>query len=288
VDWTGNSARVSDMLSVKPYHWILLELQTPGVEPAALVRTVRSTAPDTRLMLMAPCEVPGLAERGRRWGFDAWLSKPFTMYAMHQALCAGQPATAQVIVPAETRAPRSGTDRAEARASVPLDMKSTSSESAPQPEATPQVRQILDGLLAETRARVVLLLTSAGYLVDAAGQTHGLHLPTLSALIAANYAAGAELSKQMGNRGVFSASHYQGPDCHIYTQRVGEERLLAVIFDSGSRPGAVWLYARKASTQLDGILVKETAQTAVEKSLVGELQAQLNDLFEGESDSSLG
>jgi CheY-like chemotaxis protein len=115
---------------------------------------------------------------------------------------------------------------------------------------SPSVRQSLETLCADARARCVLLITTSGYPVDGEGQTQGLHLPTLGALIAANFAAAAELSRQLGNAADFRASHHQGPDSHIYTYKVSQDLLLAVIFGAESRAGAVWLFAKRAAAAL--------------------------------------
>ena len=144
----------------------------------------------------------------------------------------------------------------------------------------PAVYESLEKLLAETRARAVLLITTDGYPVDAAGATQGLHLPTLGALISADFAAAAELSRLLGNPSDFRASHHQGSHCHIYTYMANEDLLLAVIFDKESRAGAVWLFAKRAGEDIADELALQPALVGLDQDLAPEMDAKLDELFE--------
>jgi predicted regulator of Ras-like GTPase activity (Roadblock/LC7/MglB family) len=138
----------------------------------------------------------------------------------------------------------------------------------------------LERLLGDTRARCVLLITAAGYPVDSAGKTYGLHLPTLGALIAATYAAAAELAVQLGNASDFRASHHQGPDSDIYTCEVNKDLLLATVFGEESQAGAVWLFAKRAAAALDVQQPKESQPISLGVELTKQLEAQIDSLFD--------
>ncbi len=145
------------------------------------------------------------------------------------------------------------------------------------------VREPLEALLADTRARCVLLIDADGYAVDAVGWTYGLHIPTLATLIAATYAASAELSRLLGNRSIFNASHHQGPDCNIYTYQVNKDLLLAVVFGSESISGAVWLFAKRTAEALVSLGPEQPSALGVKGDLAAAMVEGLNQLFNGAS-----
>lgn len=305
VDWAGDANTARVMLRRKAYSLVILEEQVRGIISRDFAHSVHHTSPQTRVILMDESGSAELRETAARWGFDGHLCKPFTV----QAVCdvvngvdkatfekqahAGVDRAARPVAPPEAataplglRPPgqtASGHPLGEAllhglgqpgQAHAPLPPAS-----APTAPVPPSARESLELLWSDTRARCVLLITTSGYPVDAVGQTYGLHLPTLGALIAANFAAAAELSRQMGNPADFRASHHQGPDSHIYTYKASQELLLAVIFGEDSRAGAVWLFAKRAAAALGAPPVLEPPTVEAEGDLDTQMEAQWADLL---------
>jgi predicted regulator of Ras-like GTPase activity (Roadblock/LC7/MglB family) len=95
-----------------------------------------------------------------------------------------------------------------------------------------------------------MLLSSGGYPIEIAGMTEGLNTSTVGALVAANFMAAVELSKMLGNTSIFKSSYHEGPDYNIYAYDVTGELLLAVIFGTEAKTGAVWHYTKQTASEL--------------------------------------
>jgi len=292
VDWAGDAHTARTMLRRKAYSLVLLDEQVPGIISRDLARSVHHTSPQTRVVLMDCLGSGDLRETAARCEFDGYLSKPFTVRAVcelvetftgsprkrdhYAALPLEGQADAKADPPAEPFSGPGALSHALEQPRLGYAPPELSASTVP----LPSVRESLELLLTDTRARCVLLITHSGYSVDAVGQTKGLHLPTLSALIAANFAAAAELSRLLGNPADFRASHHQGPDSHIYTYKANDELLLAVIFGKDSRAGAVWLFAKRAAAALTAAPAAEEPAVANNEDLTSQMEAQWANLLD--------
>lgn len=122
----------------------------------------------------------------------------------------------------------------------------------------------LSKLQADTGAWCVVLLSSNGYPVETAGIIDGLDVANIGALVAANFAAAAELARQLGRGSVFKSSYHEGDeetDHSLYAYDVNGEFLLAVVFGERSKPGIVWLYTKQTAAALVSLLAGEAATT---------------------------
>ena len=269
VDYASDPTKLKHLLRRKRYWWVLVDADPSNGDLAGLANSIREASPETRSLLMTSSDLPDMRTKARESGFDAWLGKPFTMQAVRQALRC-KPSAVHAPEPEIVFGEDSGRTR---RTSLLASDSSASSLPA-------AVHESLERLLAETRAQAVLLITTDGYPVDAAGATQGLHLPTLGALMSANFAAAAELSRLLGNPSDFRASHHQGSHCHIYTYLAHEDLLLAVIFGQESRAGAVWLFAKRAGEDIAEELAVKPSLVELDQDLAPEVDAQLDELFE--------
>jgi predicted regulator of Ras-like GTPase activity (Roadblock/LC7/MglB family) len=102
-----------------------------------------------------------------------------------------------------------------------------------------------------------MLISNNGYPIEAVGAVETLDLSSVGVLVAANFTAAVELSKLLGNDSIFKSSYHEGPDYNIYAYDINQEILLAVIFGTESRTGAVWFYAKQAATALVPLLEAE-------------------------------
>ena len=283
VEWAGDGRNAWSMLRRGAYALVLIDTDTPGLALAEFARAARSTSPGAKLLVIGRSSPAELRETSHRWKLDGYLAKPFTLSAMHELLAstAGPPTEpvaapiAQHEVASEAVAPPPTTPEAE---HGPSDASSAAPASH-----SPGTHDTLERLLGDTRARCVLLITAAGYPVDSAGRTYGLHLPTLGALIAATYSAAAELASQLGNASDFRASHHQGPDTDIYTCEVNKDLLLATVFGEESQAGAVWLFAKRAAVALNSQQAKDSQPLSLGVELTKQLEAQIDSLFDNGS-----
>ena len=264
IEAAPSSAEALALLEQGPCLLVLADLGLLGAEPAEWLQAARQLAPKARFFLMADYGDTRIADAAVRLGADGHLIKPFTLDHMREIVerasdhaedCAGQADQPARFEPA----PSAG--NAEAR-------------------LPPSVPRILERLLADTGARCILLLTGSGHPVESAGRTGDVHVPTLGALIAANFAAAAELSRQLGNQSDFRASHHDGAECSVYTYEAANDLLLAVVFGAQSKPGAVWLFARRAAAELAYLAPTKTTPLPSAAGLASDIDAELSRLLE--------
>ncbi len=279
VEWAGDGRHAWSMLRRGAYLLILIDADTPGLALAEFARAARSTSPGARLLVIGRSSPAELRETAQRWKLDGYLAKPFSLGAVYDLLAPiAAPVSKPDVAPAAPAEPVPEQTSQTPAALPTTQAQATAASAAPLP-SVPNTHNILERLLGDTRARCVLLITAAGYPVDSAGQTYGLHLPTLGALIAATYSAAAELASQLGNPSDFRASHHQGPDTDIYTYEVNKDLLLATVFGEESQAGAVWLFAKRAAAALNEQQTKEPQPISLGAELAQQLEAQIDSLF---------
>ncbi len=203
------------------YTLVLTDYKMPGMTGIDLAQAIRKVSPDTQVVLMTAYGTSDLRKMMEQMNYD-YIDKPFSMAQIRE------------IVERAVNRTREGADpyRAGER------------------EVVQDVYEHLAALQENTSARCVLLLSAGGYPVEVAGQTEGLDISVIGALVAANFMAAAELAKQFGSGSIFKSSYHEGTDYNIYAYDLTGDLLLAVIFDSRSRPGVVWFYTKQVAADL--------------------------------------
>ncbi|MBN1318528.1 MAG: roadblock/LC7 domain-containing protein [Anaerolineales bacterium] len=128
------------------------------------------------------------------------------------------------------------------------------------------VLEQLGRLQTDTGARCVVLLNSSGYPIETAGATNGLDVSSIGALVAANFAAAAELARLLGRGSVFKSSYHEGlgeTDQNIFAYNVNGDVLLAVIFGEKSKPGIVWYCTRRTAAALNPLVKGNTGSISL-------------------------
>jgi predicted regulator of Ras-like GTPase activity (Roadblock/LC7/MglB family) len=126
-------------------------------------------------------------------------------------------------------------------------------DNAPNPTLTER----LQSFRIDTSATCVLVLSHSGHVIDRAGDTGGLELSGISALVAANFMAGMELARLLGNGSIFKTSFHEGSTYNIYAHSIDDDFLLAIIFGQKSKQGVIRFYANKLVEDLGSLLVDE-------------------------------
>jgi hypothetical protein len=116
------------------------------------------------------------------------------------------------------------------------------------------------------------------------GQTKKLDITNISALVAANFIAAAELANLVGSpNSIFKSSYHEGNDYNIYSYDVNGELLLAVIFGTESKPGVVWFYTKQTATELTPLLKKQPHHFSVAEEDIGSaFDAEFDKLFDAD------
>ncbi len=209
-------------LQQSSYDLVITDYLMPDINGLDLIQTIHRDFPDTKIILMTAYGTTDLRHTTQEMDIAGYLDKPVAMPQIRELV-------RQVVERARDGADpyRSGQRTVDQAAS-----------------------KYLRELQINTGARCVLLLSSSGYIVEVAGQTSALDVTSLGALIAANFAAAAEVAHLLGNVSVFKTSYYEGPDYNFYAYDVNGDLLLAVIFGTENKPGMIWLYTKRAAAAL--------------------------------------
>lgn len=221
------SVEALEKIEAKPFDLIVTDYMMKDMTGVDLARAARSLTPGTQVILMSAYGSKRLRATTKYLGFDGYLDKPFDVVTMREIIknALGEP--------------------------EPVVEKPVSEKAA---VILQKIQTILQGLLASANARCVLLLTAAGYPAQVAGQTNGLNISNISAVIAANFMSTTELANLLGNRAIFTSSFHAGEDYNLYVHDVNGAFLLAVVFDAQRKPGVIWFYTKQAASALAPLL----------------------------------
>ncbi len=115
----------------------------------------------------------------------------------------------------------------------------------------------LANLRLDTGVRCLFVFSPEGYLVEEAGNTNGLDIEAIGALVAAEFAAAASLAIHIGNHLTFISNYHEGEDYSMYVHGM-KDGLLVSIFETGNSLGIVRYYTQKTLS-----LLEETLSTGI-------------------------
>ena len=160
--------------------------------------------------------------------------------------------------------------------------------------STPDIERIdsvLSELRAQTTAESVLLVEEAGYVISAKGMLSEADLPVLTALVVAGRATSSQLASLLGESTAFALHYLEGQRVAVYTSGLGAGLFLVVVVPRTVRQGAVWVYTKKATSEIEklvaGAVVQATATAPPAdgkppfdaSALHAEMATQLDNLF---------
>ena len=234
VDIASDGQQALALLRQIPYSLVITDYKMPGMNGLDLARQARRISPGTQIVLMTAFGTEGLRDAAGKLQLDGYIDKPFTIQQIREIV----------------------------ENAVACTREQASRETGKHTVQQPVFDQ-LKTLQANTGARCIVLLSSGGYPIETAGQTGGLDITSIAALVAANFIAAAELAKLLGRGSVFKSSYHEGhdgTDYNIYAYDIDSDFLLAVVFGAESKPGVVWFYTKQAANAL-APLVKEQARS---------------------------
>jgi predicted regulator of Ras-like GTPase activity (Roadblock/LC7/MglB family) len=146
----------------------------------------------------------------------------------------------------------------------------------------PWVTDPLERFLAESSARLTLLMTSAGQVVAQHGFTRSVDVMTAAALGAAIMASTGEIAKLVGESNFRSLVH-QGASQHVFLAAFDTPRgrwIGLVVFDAESTVGLVQLFFERLVSELAAAAPRQTPeQQVLPENFERELNASLRALF---------
>lgn len=237
-------------LRLHTYALMITDYKMPGMNGLDLAREARKIHPALQIVLMTAHGTDGLRDAAGKLHFNGYIDKPFSIEQI--------------------------------RAIVEKAVKKTQVSTAKETAAVglpPSVYEQLLKLRNDTGVRCVILLSASGYPIETAGQTNGLDVSSIAALVAANFTAASELARLLGRKSVFKSSYHEGQegtDDNIYAYDIDGEFLLAVVFGIESKPGVVWFYTKQTAANLVDLVKPSlltasqapSAATALENSLL--------------------
>jgi CheY-like chemotaxis protein len=237
------------------YALILTDFQMPGMSGMDLALEVQRVSPETQIVLMTAYGTAKLREKAGR-ELAGYLDKPFTMDQIREVV-AGAVEQASGVEP----------------------------EVRPESVATDAAHRLLDSLQADSGAYSVILLSASGYAVDTAGAVDSMDVSAVGTLVAANFAAAAELARLLGRESVFKSSYHEGhgkADYNVYAYDVNGDFLLAVVFGKESKPGIVWFYTEQTAAALVPLMPDASSvANGFGDDLAEAIDAGLDQLLEG-------
>jgi hypothetical protein len=146
----------------------------------------------------------------------------------------------------------------------------------------PWVQAPLERFLAESSARLTLLMTSSGQVVAQHGFTRSMDVMTAAALGAAIVASTQEIARLVGEPRFLSLVH-QGATQHVFLSGFETPRgrwIGLVVFDGESTVGLVQLFFDRLVAELVAAAPREApAQRVLPENFERELNASLRALF---------
>jgi predicted regulator of Ras-like GTPase activity (Roadblock/LC7/MglB family) len=115
------------------------------------------------------------------------------------------------------------------------------------------INNVLDDLLASSRASNVILIDRTGQLITQCGPDVEFDLTSFASLCAADFEANYALARLIGEQD-FSTLYHQGAKDSMYLGKIAKGVVLAVIFGKETTLGLVRLRVKRAVDELDSII----------------------------------
>jgi CheY-like chemotaxis protein len=152
------------------------------------------------------------------------------------------------------------------------------------------IEKALIELRAQITAEAVLLLEEAGYVISAKGTLSESDVPPLATLVVSGQATTAQLARMLGEEQAFALNYLEGQRVGVYTAGLGKGLFLVLVVPKHVKQGAVWLYAKKAASEIEKIAVRALekavqaapAEVASRQQLREELSTQAENIFRQE------
>ncbi len=117
--------------------------------------------------------------------------------------------------------------------------------------------KVLKEFATKTGASAVILGDMTGQLLAKHGGLLDRDLEVFSVLAASNFAATAEMAKQIGEQTSFEILFHEGEKRSIYLLSINDRYILEIIFKASIPPGTIRIYSKKAKEKLLEIISSE-------------------------------
>lgn len=145
-----------------------------------------------------------------------------------------------------------------------------------------EIRKIIVEILRESGAKCGLLLDSGGHMIVRKGFTLLRDIENLCVLIAANRAATRAIAQLLGQPDL-SVIYHQGQGDHIHSSDVGEDAILALLFDDRANLDEIHKVTSQHAPAIAALLqAEEENEEKIEpiQNIKGEADKKLQELFD--------
>ncbi len=217
---------------------LITDMRMPGMSGLELIAACREISPATGSILITAFGSTEIEARAHRLAVDAYLTKPFSMRRLVQVV-------------QNTMQARS------ARAGSPLPLSKAGHAA---------IRKCIEALREDTNARNVLLLDRSGELLAESGPRGEFDTGAFLAALGNTMDVTNAVSEILGDAAAFDLHFHEGAKYEIYSARVSPQVFLSLLLereDTNGRIGMVWLYLRRAVSDLRQLLLRRNTETAV-------------------------
>ncbi len=236
VEACGTGEEALTRLRKEYFDLLITDLRMPGMNGFELLRKSRGVSPGISSILITAYGSSYVEEKATELGVDAYLPKPFSMKSLVE--------TVQNAMKQKRRG-----DGALEQLGLTDDTLHT-------------MQKRMEKLRDEIGAHGVLLHDQAGHLLAESGERNEFDTNAFLALQGNAMATSSALSQVLGEQEAFDLHLHEGKKYETYTACAGDHVFLSVILDkqdNNSRIGIVWLYLRRAVTDLRGMLNNPSA-----------------------------
>jgi predicted regulator of Ras-like GTPase activity (Roadblock/LC7/MglB family) len=146
-----------------------------------------------------------------------------------------------------------------------------------------RINRILEEFLKLSGAKQNILIDKEGHPVTQVGASATFNIDTISALVAASFAATREMARLLGEDEFTILSH-QGKKDHIQLTLIADRCILTTMFDDKTTIGMVRLYAQEAAKKLNALFAEIADRKDEPRESIGDefgsaAQSALDDVF---------
>jgi CheY-like chemotaxis protein len=223
VETASGAEAALDKFRQQGFDLVVTDYMMPGKNGLELVKELRQKSPATKFLVMTAHQETARVRSSVAEMEIGFIGKPFVLpelaEAIEKALVETDPQSSEIV--AETELPRQA------------------------------ITESLTSLWRQTGALSVILANAQGYPLVVVGENNQAKTSRLSALVANNFLAAAEMASLFGEDDFgIKSGFYEGQKINIYALNIRHSYFLAVIFKAGVKPGSVWFYAKQMAAVL--------------------------------------
>jgi DNA-binding response OmpR family regulator len=260
---------------------IITDLKMGGMSGLDLLKQVKQLKPSLPVVILTGFGDMDSVIAAMRAGVADYLKKPFSVNEVLEVV-RRELRKASFVAPAVTHV-------------TPSELAPETGEKPPRlylfsPDDLARIERLLSELRAQVTAESVLLLEEAGYVISAKGTFNHAELPTLTALITGGRSTTAKLARMLGEEQPFALNYLEGQSLSVYTASLGKGLFLVLMVPKHVKQGAVWLYARKVTGEIESLAERALQEVAKSRDTgpLGPSRAELREELSEQTENVFG